>query len=172
MANPTQTTRRDEGTMGQHGQQMHGQQVKNRAEEMASTAAEKANSAAGGVMETAKNVAGTVADKARDAASSVASGVGTAASFVGQKAEDCTEAVGHGMRNLGSTIKDKGPESGVLGSATSTVGGALESAGEYLEEEGLSGIGRDITNMVRRYPFAALCVGISMGYLLARATRS
>jgi hypothetical protein len=171
MANTTQTTRRDEGTMGQHGQQ-HGQPIKNRAEEMASTAADKAKSAAGGIVDAAKDVAGTVADKARDAASTVAKGVGNAASFVGHKAEDATEAVGHGMRNLGSTIKDKGPESGMLGSATSTVGGALESAGEYLEEQGLGGIGRDITNMIRRYPFAALCVGISMGYLLARATRS
>jgi len=166
MANSTHTTtRRDEGASGM-------QQTKHRVEDMASSAADKTKSAASGAMETAKNVAGTVMDKAKDAASSVASGVGSAASYVGQKAEDATEAVGHGMRNLGSTIKHKGPDSGVLGSATSGVGGALESAGQYLEEHGLSGIGKDVTSLIRRYPFAALCVGISMGYLLARATRS
>jgi hypothetical protein len=133
---------------------------------------EKAKEAASQVADKAKNAAGTVVDKAKDAASSVAETAGNIASTVGKKAEQATEAVGGGMRSFGETIREHGPSSGILGGATSTVAGALEGAGGYLEHEGLSGMGRDVTNLLRRYPFAALAVGVCVGYMMARALRS
>jgi hypothetical protein len=129
-----------------------------------------------GIAEKAKDTAGSVLEQARDTAANVAQGAGRVASnvanYVGETAENATEAVGHGMKSLGSTIREKGPESGFLGSASSTVAGALENAGGYLEEEGLSGIGRDVTNLIRRYPIAAIAVGVCMGFMIARATRA
>jgi hypothetical protein len=76
------------------------------------------------------------------------------------------------MKSLASSIREHTPRSGVMGTASSAVANTLESGGRYLEEEGLRGIGEDLTNLIRRNPIPALLVGIGVGYLLARATRS
>lgn len=124
------------------------------------------------VAEQAKETSSQMLDKAKDIGTSVAQRAGDAASFVGKKAEEATSAVGGGMQSLGATIREKGPHSGVLGSAASAVGSTLESSGRYLHEQGLSGIGEDLTNLIRRNPLPALLLGIAAGYLLARATTS
>jgi hypothetical protein len=48
----------------------------------------------------------------------------------------------------------------------------LERGGRYLEEEGLRGIGQDLTNVIRRNPIPALLLGIGIGFLIARSLRS
>jgi ElaB/YqjD/DUF883 family membrane-anchored ribosome-binding protein len=125
-----------------------GKEVKSKAQEAGTSVAEKA-----------KDAAYAVADKAKDAACSV-----------GHTAEGATAAVGGGMQSLAGTIRDKGPSDGMIGKATSAVADTLESGGRYLQEEGLSGIAQDITNLIRRNPFPAILIGIGVGYLLARAT--
>jgi hypothetical protein len=115
----------------------------------------------GGMTETARNAASAVAEKASDAAS-----------YVGKKAEDATSAVGSGMKSLAGTIRENMPHEGVLGSAGGAVADTLESGGKYLAEHGLSGIGEDITGLIRRNPIPAVLIGIGVGFLLARATRN
>jgi hypothetical protein len=121
----------------------------------------KAHEAAGNVLDKAKQVASNVAEKARDMASAV-----------GDKAESATHTVGSGMQSLAGTIRDKGPQGGFLGGAASGVAGALDSSGRYLEEEGLSGMAEDMTNLIRRNPIPAVLIGVGLGFLLARLTRS
>jgi hypothetical protein len=123
-------------------------------------AAGKAQETASNVMDKAKQAAGAVADKAKDVASTV-----------GDKAESAVSSVGSGMQSLAGTIREKGPHGGVLGGATSGVAGALDSSGRYLEEQGLSGMAEDLTNLIRRNPIPAMLVGIGLGFLLARMTR-
>jgi hypothetical protein len=118
------------------------------------------------------NVLEKARDTAVDVASTVAEKVGDAASYVGKKADTATSALGSGMKNLGGTIREHTPSSGVVGSATGAVADAMETSGRYLQEHGLSGIGEDLTNMIRRNPIPALLVGIGVGFLIARATRS
>jgi uncharacterized protein YjbJ (UPF0337 family) len=125
-----------------------------------------------GVMETAKDAASNVADKAKQAAGAVASTVGNVASNVGDKVDSGVSAAGSGIQSLAGTIRDKGPQSGVLGSATSGVASALDASGRYLEEQGLSGIGEDLTNLIRRNPIPAMLIGVGLGFMLARMTRS
>jgi hypothetical protein len=125
-----------------------------------------------GMMDTAKETASNVADKAKQAASNVADRAKEVASAAGEKADSAVSSVGRGMESLAGTIRDKGPQSGVLGGATSSVASALDSTGRYLEEQGLSGIGEDVTNLIRRNPIPALLVGVGLGFLLARMTRS
>jgi hypothetical protein len=60
----------------------------------------------------------------------------------------------------------------VLGSASSAVASTLESSGRYLQEHGLSGVGEDLTNMIRKNPVPALLMAVGIGFLIARATRS
>jgi hypothetical protein len=76
------------------------------------------------------------------------------------------------MQSLAGTIREKAPQEGMMGHAASSVAGALESGGRYLQEEGLSGMGRDISSLIRRNPIPAVLIGVGIGYLIARATRS
>jgi len=140
--------------------------------QMAGDVKQKAQEAGSAVAEKSKDIVSTVTEKAKDMASSVAHTAGNVASTIGHKADDAVSGLGSGMQSLGSTIREKGPDSGILGSATSAVASGMENAGRYLHEEGLSGIGEDLTNLIRRNPIPALLVGIAVGFLVARATRS
>ena len=94
------------------------------------------------------------------------------AAGAGRKADSAVHSAGSGMQSFADTVRDRGPQAGMLGSASSAVADTLDSAGEYLESHGLSGIAEDVTNLVRRNPIPALLIGIGVGFLLARATRS
>lgn len=123
-------------------------------------------------VDQAKSAANAALDTAKDVAASATKKAGEAASYVGQKAENATSAVGGGMKSLAGSIRENTPREGVLGSASSAVADTLESGGRYLQEHGLSGVGEDVTGMIRRNPVPAVLIGVGIGYLIARATRS
>jgi len=135
--------------------------IKHQGQEAASNIADKAKDTAGNLVDKAKQAASTVADKARDIASNV-----------GDRVESGVSAVGKGMESLAGTIRDRGPSGGVFGGAASGVAGALDTSGRYLEEQGLSGMAEDLTSLIRRNPIPAMLVGVGLGFLLARMTRS
>jgi len=135
--------------------------IKQQGQEAASNLADKAKDTAGNLVDKAKQAAGNVADKARDLASNV-----------GDRVDSGVSSVGKGMESLAGTIRDRGPSSGVFGSAASGVAGAMDSTGRYLEEQGLSGMAEDLTGVIRRNPIPAVLIGIGLGFLLARMTRS
>jgi len=128
--------------------------------------------AAGAALEHGKEMAGSAAEASKGVAGNVMEKAGEAASYVGRKAEDATSSVGSGMRSLADTIRDKGPHEGFLGGATSAVADTLASGGRYLERHGLSGIGEDMTSLIRRNPIPAILIGFGLGFMMARATRS
>lgn len=154
---------KDKPVFGQGGSAVaeHPKDVLQTAKDMAGTAADKAKEMASGAVDKAKDVASTAATKA-----------GEAASFVGDKAQQATSAVGAGMQSLAGTIREHTPHEGVMGSASKAVAETLESGGRYLQQEGLKGIADDTTNLIRRNPIPAVLIGIGLGFLLARATRS
>jgi hypothetical protein len=125
-----------------------------------------------GYVDKFREGATAVGDKAREAMSTAADKGREAMSTAGQRAEDATGAVASGMQTLAGTIREKAPQSGFLGSTSSSVADTLERGGRYLEEQGLSGIGDDLTNLIRRNPVPSLLVGIALGFLVARATSS
>ena len=122
--------------------------------------------------EAASTAVDTATNMAKDAASAAGKKASEAASYVGHKADDATMAVGSGMKSLAGTIRESGPSGGMLGNATSAVASTLESGGRYLEKHGLSGVGEDLTNVIRRNPIPAVLIGIGLGFLVAKATRS
>ncbi len=131
----------------------------------------KAKDAASNVADKARDTASSVASQAREAASNVATQARDVVSNLGDRAEDATSSVGHGMQSLAGTIREKAPQGGMMGSAASTVAGALETGGRYIEEQGLSGMGEDLTDLIRKNPIPAMLIGVGIGYLLARALR-
>jgi len=122
------------------------------------------------IADKAKDTAQHLADKAKDYASTAADRVEGMANSAERRAESAVHSVGSGMEQLAGTIREKGPHDGNLGNATNRVASTLESGGKYLQEEGLSGMADDLTNVIKRNPIPALFVGIGIGFLLAHAT--
>ena len=135
--------------------------VKNKAQDLGSAA-----------MSQAKDAASNLADKARDAASNVGGRLSDATNYVGQRAEDATSSAGGGLKSLASQVRQNAPHEGMMGSAASYAAGALDRTGDYLREQGLSGMAEDFTGLVRRNPIPALLIGVAVGFLIARATSS
>lgn len=122
------------------------------------------------VADKARDTASSVAEKAKDVASNIGSTAKDVASNLGNKADSAVSSVGSGMHSVADSIRDKGPSGGFAGQATSAVASTLESGGRYLEEQGLSGMVDDLTNIIRRNPLPALLVGVGLGFMLARMT--
>ena len=111
-----------------------------------------------------------VGHKAEDAASYVGKRAEDAAAYVGKKTDEAGATVGSSLRSLGASVRDRGPDRGIAGNASSAVADTLESSGRYLQEEGLKDIAEDVTNLIRRNPIPALLVGVAAGYLVGKAT--
>jgi len=124
------------------------------------------------VADKAKEVGSQAMDKAKEAASSVGEMVQNAASTVGRKADDFTSAAGSNIKQFGDTIREHTPKEGILGEASKTVANTTKQVGRYLEEEGLSGMVEDVTNLIKRNPIPAILVGVGLGVLIGRVLRS
>jgi len=94
-----------------------------------------------------------------------------AASAAGQMADKATSGVGSGMESLGQTLHQNAPSGGMIGAAAHKTADALESSGRYLRQEGISGVGEDVTECIRNNPLAAFLTAVAGGFLLAQLTR-
>lgn len=135
--------------------------VKDKAQDVASNVAGQARDAAGNMMDKARDLASNAGDKAREMGSSAL-----------KQADSAAASVGGGMQSLADKIKHTGPSHGVLGSASGAVADTIDSAGRYLQDQGLSGAADDLTKMVRNHPMPAVLLAIGLGFMLARMTRS
>jgi hypothetical protein len=126
--------------------------------------------AASDVKDKAKEFGAAAAHQAKETASSLADKAKDFASQAGQRADDAAASVGGGMKSLAGQVRERGPHEGLLGSAASGAANALERGGRYLQEEGVTGMAEDLTNLIRRNPIPAMLVGIGIGFLFARLT--
>jgi len=93
------------------------------------------------------------------------------ASSTGKRVDDATTALGGRVQSVADTLRERGPQEGMLGTATGAVADRLDSAGRYLQEEGIVGMAEDVTELIRRNPIPSMFVGIGIGFLLARLLR-
>jgi len=121
-------------------------------------------------LESAKSTFQQVGETAREAASHVADEGRHAASYLGSMAEDATASVAGGLKSAAQSLRQHSPNDGVLGQASTAVARTLEGTGRYLEQDGLSGMGADLTRMIKNNPLPSLFVGVGIGYLIAQAT--
>lgn len=147
-----------------------GHQVKDRAKDAANTAIDKASDFAAKAGDKANDFASRAADKASDIASQAADKASEYASKAGEGADSAASSVGTGMQHLADTVREKMPHSGMLGAASEQVAAGLETGGRYLEDRGLSGIGNDLSGLIKNHPIPAVLVGIGIGYLIACST--
>lgn len=121
-------------------------------------------------MESFQQGASNLADQAKSAAQNVGDKAKQAGEFVRDKADQAASTAGRGMESLAGTIRDRGPQEGLMGKATSNLAGTLDRTGQYLENQGVSGMVDDLTGMIRNHPVPAVLIGIGIGFLLARLT--
>lgn len=125
-------------------------------------------------MESFQQGASNLADQAKSAAQNVAQNVGDkarqAGEYVRDKADQAASSAGKGMESLAGTIRDRGPQEGLLGKATSNLASTLDRTGQYLDTQGMSGMVDDLTGMIRNHPVPAVLIGIGIGFMLARLT--
>jgi hypothetical protein len=173
MADTHGTTSKDKGGFsGTNPQGQSNTPTLDRAKEFGSTIAHKAGETAQRVGESASSLA----TKTKEAATSMASSAGQQASQfasdVGQKAESATHSLGGEIKSLASTLRNKAPSEGMIGTAASEIAGCMEASGQYLEQNDFSRMAEDLTGLVRRYPVQAICTGLAVGFLLGRSMRS
>jgi hypothetical protein len=74
------------------------------------------------------------------------------------------------MESLAGMLREKLPDSGMIGAAKRPVAAALEQGSRYLRDEGLQGMTDDLSQVIRSHPLPAIFVAIGIGYFLARLT--
>src|SRR5262245_45677324 len=84
-----------------------------------------------------------------------------------KKANEAAPLIGEKMESLATSIRERAPRDGTLGTASTSVAEGLESAGYYLKEKKFEYLGEDLRGLVRRYPLQCLLVGFGLGLLLA-----
>lgn len=124
------------------------------------SAQDKVESAASQASATTQHAASAAMDKAHELASTAS-----------RKVDEATTALGEKAKSMASTLRERAPHEGMLGNASGMVADTLDNAGRYLQEEGLSGMAEDVTDLIRRNPIPALFVGVGIGFLLAKAFR-
>jgi len=135
-------------------------------------AKDSASQAAGHAQDALSKTGEAMSHAASAAGQAISQGASAAGSAIGQTAESATAAVGGGMQNLAHTVRDSGPQAGMLGSATRTVADGIEGAGRYLEDKNLSGMMDDVNGLIKRNPFPAVLLALGIGFLVGRALSS
>jgi len=129
----------------------------NRARDMASSAMEKAQ----GVASTATEQAQNLMHQSRDIAGNL-----------GQKAGEALSAVGEQIHTLASTLRERVPQEGMLGSAATMVADGLETGSQYMQQQNFEDMVEDVSSIIRRYPIQSVLVGMGVGFLVAKTLRS
>lgn len=123
------------------------------------------------IKDKAQDGAASAADKAKQLASDAAQRASDVASKVHDKADDALAAVGERLSNLAGRIKDNAPQGGTLGTAAGVVADKMQAGGDYLSGHDLQGIGQDLGGLIRNYPIQSLLVGLGVGYLMGMMSK-
>jgi len=120
---------------------------------------------------SAENAASQAGENLQQAASSAMDKAQELASTAGKRVDDATTALGERVKSMAGALRDRAPQEGMLGTASGAVADRLDTAGRYLQEEGIVGMAEDVTELIRRNPIPAMFVGIGIGYMMARLFR-
>jgi hypothetical protein len=118
-----------------------------------------------------EDAAAKAGDKVQGAVSSAMDKAQELASTAGKRVDEATSALGERVKSAAGALRERAPQEGMLGSASGAVADSLDSAGRYLQEEGIVGMAEDVAELIRRNPIPAMFVGIGIGFMLAKALR-
>jgi ElaB/YqjD/DUF883 family membrane-anchored ribosome-binding protein len=121
--------------------------------------------------DTLKQRAGDVMGRFGDFAGQAKDSAREIASQAGDQLEGARTGMGRGIKSVAGSIRRRAPEGGALGTVAESVADPLERAGSYLQAYDFGEMGKDLMAFARRHPFAVLCVGMGLGFLMARSLR-
>lgn len=113
------------------------------------------------------NLANSASKTMNDAKEAVESGLRSTQERIGDSMEKAKEMANHAAENVTGAATYIGRRAE---EATSSVGGAMETTGQYLKNDGLQHITADVSELIRRNPVPAMLIGVGLGVLLAQAT--
>ena len=91
------------------------------------------------------------------------------AAAVTEPAEKLVGAIGQTMDSAAQTIQNTFRRTRKsAGAAMGTVADGLDTSAEYHVDRGVVRVVEDVETLIRRHPFQALILGVSVGYLLSR----
>jgi len=97
---------------------------------------------------------------------------GQASAGIAERAEELIgsvdQTIGSSAQTMQQTLRrTKENATAALG----TVVDGIETSADYLTDRGMEGMVADVETLIRRYPFQALLIGSSVGFLLSRFWR-
>lgn len=118
-----------------------------------------------------EHAASQAKESAHEAATTAMSKAHEMADAAGKKVDEATTALGERVKSVAGSLREREPRDGMLGNATGAVADSLEHTGRYIQEEGLLGMAKDVTELIRRNPLPAVLVGVGLGFMLAQMFR-
>jgi hypothetical protein len=148
-----------------------GQDAMHKAKDVGQDAMQKAKEVGSEAVDKAKEVGGQAIDKAKEAATAVGGMAMDTASAAGHKADDLTSAAGHQIREFADSMEKRMPHEGIAGKASQVMTDTLKEGGRYIEEAKLSGMAKDVENVVKNHPIPALLLVFGIGFCLGRVMK-
>ena len=90
-----------------------------------------------------------------------------------ERAEELVGSIGHTVDSAAQVVQDtlrRTKRSARV--AMKNVSEGIQTSTDYLAGNGVVGAVEDVETLIRRYPFQALLIGFSVGYLLSRFRKS
>jgi len=148
-----------------------GGQAWDKAKEAGTEAIDAAKQAGTDALAKVKDAGAATLEKAKDTVASAGTMASEAVSAAGQKADDVTAAAGHGIKTMGESMAKKTPHDGMMGHAAQAVADTIKGAGDYVEEHKLSGMAKDLEQVIKNHPVPALLVCFGIGICVGRALK-
>jgi hypothetical protein len=122
--------------------------------------------------DSAREAAQSVGEMAGHAVSAVGAMASQAACDVGKKADNLAASAGVGIQELGDRLSENAAQEGVVGIASQAAARTVKGGGEYLEDAKLSGLTKDVAELIRRNPIPAVLVALGLGWYVGRKLKS
>lgn len=85
-------------------------------------------------------------------------------------AEVCAQSIGRTMGSAAQTVQNTIRQTKKTAQeAVGTITDGIDTSAEYLTARGVGGVFEDAETLIRRHPFQALLIGLSLGYLFSRS---
>lgn len=117
---------------------------------------------------------GDVKDRVSDATSRMKDKAGQMAETVSEKLDQQRQSAADTLGRAASAVHenaDRLPGGPKVANLTHSVADGIESTASYLRRHDLSGMGKDLMDVCRRYPTQSLVAALAVGFLIGRSRR-